>query len=126
MDKSVKISKSVDQEKQLTIFVVDGKPSFENIEHVIKPLYEEHPTRNLLWDLRNTRLENWTSNDFEDIADFVKQHAEVRAGGKTAFVVSSELEYGLFRMLDTFGEIKNVPISRKVFHSMDEAVHWLE
>ena len=120
------IKSSVDHAKQLTIFKVVGKPSFENIKELIKPFYEKHPTRNLLWDLRNDRLESWSSENLEAIADYVRQHGDVRAGGKTAFVVSNELGYGLFRMLESFGDIRMVPIDRKVFRSMDEADHWFE
>ena len=120
------ITRSVDQEKQLTIFMVDGKPSFENIREAIKPFYDQHPTKNLLWDLRNAKLDDWSSANLEAIADYVKQHGEVRAEGKTAFVVSNDLEYGLFRMMESFGDIKEVPISTRVLRSMDESVRWIE
>jgi hypothetical protein len=120
------ITRSVDQEKQLTIFIVVGKPSFEETLEVLKPFYEKHPTKNLLWDFRNASFETLSSKNLEAIADYVKQHGEVRAGGKTAFVVSKDLEYGLFRMIETFGEIRKIPIYTEVFRSMDEAVHWLE
>ncbi len=103
------ITRSVDQEKQLTIFKVVGKPSFEKLREVIKPFYEKHPTKNLLWDFRNASFETLSSKNLESFADYVKQHGEVRAGGKTAFVVSKDLEYGIFRMTETFSEIRKIP-----------------
>jgi hypothetical protein len=126
MDKPMIITRSVDQEKQLTNFMAVGKTSFEKLMEVIKPFYEKHPTKDLLWDLRNASFKTFSSKKLEAIADYVKQHGEVRAGGKTAFVVSKNLAYGLFRMIETFGEIRKIPIYTKVFRSMDEAVHWLE
>jgi hypothetical protein len=71
-------------------------------------------------------LEAISSKNFEALADYVEQHGEVRAGGKTAFVVSGDLEYGISRMIKSSTEIRDIPLDSMGFRSMKKAVHWLE
>jgi len=120
------ITRSVQQEKQLAIFTVSGTPSFEELMEVLKHFYEKHPTRDLLWDLRNGTIESLYYDELDTLSDYVQQSGEVRAGGKTAFVVSRGLDYGVIKMIGTFMEIKNIPIQTMRFHSMEKAVQWLE
>ena len=47
------ITRSFDQEKQLTVLTVDGDPSFDDFMTTLRSIYEKYPTKNLLWDFRN-------------------------------------------------------------------------
>jgi ASC-1-like (ASCH) protein len=116
----------VAHDKQLTIHTATGAPSFEEGMEVFKSFYEKHPTKNLLWDLRSASLHRLSSKDLEAFVDYAKRHSEVRAGGKTAFVVSTDLEFGMLRMVDVFSEFAKIPFNILTFHSMDEAMQWFE
>jgi len=120
------ITTQIDHDKQLTIHTATGEPSFEEGMEAFKLFYEGHPTKNLLWDLRNASLHLLSSENLEAFVDYAKRHSDLRAGGKTAFVVSKDLEFGLLRMVDAFSEIAKIPFYLMTFRSMDEAVRWLE
>ncbi|MEJ2657590.1 MAG: hypothetical protein P8012_10390 [Desulfobacterales bacterium] len=120
------ITTKTDHEKQLTIHTVSGDPFFEEGMEVFKAFYEKHPTKNLLWDLRNASLHNLSSKDLEAYVDYSKRHSEARTGGKTAFVVSKDLEFGMLRMVDAFSEFAKIPFKIMTFRSIDEAFQWLE
>ena len=121
------ITRSVDQEKQLTVLTVDGEPSFDDFMTTLRSIYEKYPTKNLLWDFRNvTSSESLFTNDFEFFVDWTKERGEVRRGGKTAWVFSRSVNYGMGRMTLAFSEIEQLPLEIKVFYSMEEATQWLE
>ena len=115
----------VDNDKHLTTHTVIGELSFEEIMTTHKQFWEGQPTRNVLWDLSMGSMALLSSGDLERIADYANLHSEKRAGGKTAVVVSRDLEYGLSRVLDTLRDIRKVPLQLEVFRSMEEAYQWL-
>jgi hypothetical protein len=120
------MTRSVDQEKQLTVFTAVGDLSFDRMMSAIEPFYKEHPTKNVLWDFRKASLKPLSSQDIENIVNWVKEHAEIRKGGKTVWVVSETADYGMIRMMSIHGELGEVPFGLNVFYSMEEAIQWLE
>ncbi len=66
------------------------------------------------------------SGDLERIADYAMLHSEKRAGGKSAIIVSRDLEYGLSRVLDTLSDIRKVTVQLEIFRSVEEANQWLD
>ena len=120
------ITRSVDQEKQLTTFTAVGELSFDKIMATVRPFCEKQPTKNLLWDFRNAALKSLSSKDIENVVDYVKHHSEVRKDGKTAWVVSKTVDYGSFRMMETFGEVRQMSIDTKVCYCVNEATQWLD
>jgi len=120
------ISRSANPEKELTTLVVSGELSKQKWLEAHRSIYEGHPTKNLLWDFRNADFRRITSEDVGFMADYVQEHGHLRAGGKTAWVVSNALEFGMLRMAEAFGEIRKLPFEIKLFRSMDEAIQWLD
>ena len=114
-----------DQEKQLTVFTVTGTPSFDEGMAVFKQFYEGKTTHNTLWDFRDASLVLVSSEQTEMMLDFIKQHSEKRAGGKTAIVAPADLEYGISRMAEMMSEIKYLSIKVKPFRSYEEAIEWV-
>ena len=119
------IKTSVDNDKQLSTHTVLGEVSFEDGMTTLKQFWENRPTMNVLWDYRKGSLARVSSVDLERMVDYVTVHSEKRAGGKTAIVVSRDLEYGLLRVLGTLREIRKIPLQSEVFRSMEEAIEWL-
>jgi len=120
------ITTSVDNDKQLTTHTVIGEVSFEEGMTTLKQFWEDRPTMNVLWDYRKGSLARVSSVDLERMVDYVTVHSEKRAGGKTAIVVSRDLESGLSRVLDTLRDIRRVPFQLQVFRSMEKANQWLD
>jgi hypothetical protein len=118
------VTTSVDNDMQLTIHTVTGEASFEEGMTTLKQFFEVRPTKYVLWDFRKGSLAHVSYKDTEAMMDYIKHHSEKRSGGKTAFVVSRDLEYGLSRMAQTLAEIKNLSIQMEIFRSFKEAIRW--
>lgn len=119
------VKTEVDHEKQLTVKTVTGNPSFEESMTAFRQFYEGNLTKKVLWDFRKASLYRISSNHIEIILDYIRQHAEKRDGGKTAILISKDLEYGMSRMIQSLIELKGIPIETEIFRSIKEAVHWL-
>jgi len=124
------ITSQVDPIKNLTIYTLNGDLALDEILNAIQSFWEAHElTLNVLWDARRAKLTRLKSSDIERIAELIGRYThrfEERRGGKTAVVASSDLQYGLSRILGTFYEIKDFPTQFQTFRQMDEAIQWLE
>lgn len=115
----------VERENQLTIFKVTGDATFEEGLAANKQFYAGNPTKNVIWNFSKARLHKITNSQFQKIVDSVKHLTGKREGGKTAFVVSRDLEFAISRMMEVFTEMNNSPLQTQVFKSMDGAIQWL-
>jgi hypothetical protein len=124
------ITSQVDKTKNLVIYILTGELTLDDIQSTIKSFWESHElTLNALWDARRAELTNLKSSDMESITAFIGQYThrfEERKGGKSAVVASSDLQYGLSRILGTLYEIKDFPTKLQTFRQMDEAMEWLD
>ena len=124
------ITSQVDKSKNLTIYTLTGELTIDEIHEAVKSFWEAHElTLNALWDARRAKLTNLESSDMESITAFIGQYThrfEERKGGKSAVVASSDLQYGLSRILGTLYEIKDFPTKLQTFRQMDEAMEWLD
>ena len=119
------ITTSVDSDKQLTTHTVIGEASFEEGMTTLKQFWEGQPTMNVLWDFRKASLARVSSEETEAIMNYIKRHSEKRSGGKTALVVSGDLEYGLSRMSQMLADLHSISLQMEVFRSFKEAIQWL-
>ena len=120
------VKTSADHDKQLTIHTVTGEPSFEEGMAAFKQFWEGKPTQNVLWDFRKASLTRLSSKETEAMIDYIRQHAKKRAGGKTAILVSKDLEYGISRMAQTLTEIKKFSFKVEIFRSIEIAIQWFD
>jgi len=124
------ITSQVDKTKELIIYTLTEELTLGEIQSTIKSFWEAHELMlNALWDARSAKLTNLKSSDMETVAAIVGQYAhrfEERKAGKTAVVASSDLQYGLSRILGTFYEIEDFPTQLKIFREMEEALGWLD
>lgn len=122
----VQINKTLEREKDLTIISVSGLFSIDQIIAVVDQYYASEITQNLIYDLSRADMSSLKAHDFKRIISHARQYMHLRKGGKTAFVLGSDLDFGLARMYETYSELKNHPIPQAVFKSLDQAMHWLE
>ena len=121
------ITIQTDQSKQLTIHTLDaGETTFEEVAAAVKTLYEEAPTKNVLWDASNGSVANLTKEHIEKLASFSPRFGNLRKGGKTALYSPGDEAFGLSRMFEIIGNLRDVPIQIKVFRDRSEAIKWLE
>ncbi len=123
------ITSKVDKIKNLTIFTLTGELTIDKILGALKSFWEAHElTLNTLWDARNAVVTNLKSSEIENIAGLIGQYRnrfEERKDGKAAIVATTDLQYGLSRILGTFYEREDVPIKLQPFRTMEEAIKWL-
>jgi hypothetical protein len=119
------IDTSIDINRQLTIHTVKGELPFDEIVRKIKAYYESGSTKFILWDLTDAILTNITANQVEALVVLTRQYSNLRKGGKTALVVSSDFGFGMGRMYDTHHDIRDSDIPHKTFRNKELALKWI-
>jgi len=124
------ITSQIDKTRNLIIYTLTEELTLDDIQSTIKAFWEAHElTLNTLWDARRAKLTHLKSSDMENITALIGQYShrfEDREGGKSAVVASSDLQYGLSRILGTLYDIEDFPTQLKIFRIKDEAVEWLD
>jgi len=120
------IQKKIIKNKNLTIFKVAGKFTSDEIISVFNEFYNSKYTLNILWDLSESDFSELDTDHLRRIISAAKNYAHLRVGGKTALFTTLPLGFGLARMYESLSEANQVPISNRVFRSIDEAMAWLE
>ncbi|MBN1904550.1 MAG: hypothetical protein JW927_05575 [Deltaproteobacteria bacterium] len=120
------IEKEVIGDKAVTVFKVKGKMLFDQVIDEITQFYEKGLTQNTVWDFTGADGGHITSDEIQKIAFHAKGFGHLRENGKTAFVISSSLAYGLGRMYDSLAQVFNHPVRHGIFRSFDDAILWVQ
>jgi|SRR5215472_15497610 len=119
------ITRTIEQEKDLTVFtVVDDIDAKQVLSEVLAFLTGE-PTHCVLWDIRAGSLTRVTPAGLRMIAERATELAHRRSGGRTAIVCSTDVDYGLSRMFQTFAELLQAPVEFTVSRDVTGAREWL-
>jgi hypothetical protein len=113
-------------EKNLVHRELNGRVSaaevIESIDSVVNHP-DFRPGMQSLNDLRE--VENTADADYVmRVAQAMVSHTDRLASAKIAVVVSTELIYGMLRMLQSY--ISETPLEVMLFKDLDEAVDWLD
>ena len=120
------ISAHIDNSRQVTIFTAVGAITFSDVMAALESYYNDAPTPNIIWDFRDARPgEVILPRKLKEIASFAQQRPRMRTGGKTAFVASQDLVFGILKMYEGFAARAELAHSVKTFRSMEEALTWL-
>ena len=119
------ISKEVFPDEEKTVLKVTGKVTSDQIIDEITRIYEKQVTKNFIWDFSNAFGKDLTGNDLQKIITHTKEFGHMRENGKTAFIISTSLGYGLGRMYDSLAQVAEHPVRHGVFRSYDEADAWI-
>ncbi|HUL29981.1 MAG TPA: hypothetical protein VLZ03_05950 [Thermodesulfobacteriota bacterium] len=114
-----------DQERNLTVHVVTGPVSEQEMYGTLEEFYKREPTALLLWDLSKADLSWVTPNMLQRFVRKAVKLGARRRGGRTAVVAPEDLQYGLGRMTEAFVESESAPFSFHVFRSRQDALSWL-
>ncbi|BBO74755.1 hypothetical protein DSCW_21720 [Desulfosarcina widdelii] len=117
----ITIDKALDQ----TTIRFSGRIIASDIIDALQSFYQTEITTKILWDFLEGDFTDLPSSDLTIIIDAAKSLSDMRPGGKSAFVGSSDLLYGLARMYASLAEVKRHPIANRAFRSNKEALAWL-
>ncbi len=117
----------VDESRELIVLYCTGNLSKDNLESALTDHYQENPGRKTLWDLRQARL-NLTGPETEELARSITplatENEHLHPGGKTAYLVSTDLDFGLARMYQSYSA--ESPAVLHIFRKWEEAISWLD
>ena len=122
---SMPISTKIDLEADFTEHIATGELRDDEMFAAQKDFYENGPTRLQLWNMSGCVVTGVTIGGMRTFIESAARHGKVRQSGKTAVIVSSQLQYGLARMAEAFGEFANIPFAFRVFKDREDAVDWL-
>ena len=114
-----------DPDRDLTILVVSGPVTLDEMITTLDDFYAKGATRLTLWDMSQSDLSTVTP---DDILRFIQKAAELgveRNDGRTAVFVKDDLQYGLGRMAETFATFENLGYSLSLFRAREDALAWL-
>jgi len=114
-----------DRLNDLTVFTVHGDLCSDELIHHIKDFYAGNPTKLVLWDGTDGSQGNIATRELKKVFDEMIRYSVKRKNGKTAFVAGFDVDYGIGRMYEAYGECEHVPVAYRVFRSTEEALQWL-
>lgn len=109
------------EDGRITEFRGTGASDFTELTSTIRDFYGEIGPA-LLWDLREGTIASLTTDELRTVSRLA---SERRSDGSTAYVVGTDVDYGMLRMYEVISEIQGVTQQRKVFRERAHAVAWL-
>jgi hypothetical protein len=111
---------------ELTVHVVSGSVTTEEVRDAAVVFLQEAPTRLSFWDFTNADFSGTQVSDLVTLFDALVPYTHRRRGGKTALLFNSTEGYGLGRLGEALAEIRSFPFEFKAFSDRKEARLWLE
>jgi hypothetical protein len=108
-----------------TLIVATGKIKIDEILEKMETVYidELGPTFYILWDLSDAIVEYISDQDYDKIAQYIREKGTKRLGGKTALYTPEKEQYKIaLRQIELAGEL---PINMKAFRYYHDAAVWL-
>jgi hypothetical protein len=111
---------------ELTVHVVIGRVTVEEIVEAAVGFIEGAPTRLSLWDLCQADFAGLSTPEVRSIFNLIAPYKDKRRGGKAALLFASTEGYGLGRMGEAMAEMGGFPFEVRAFPDRREAMLWLE
>lgn len=114
-------------EDSLLILTASGDLTSDEIIATVRQHYTSGKVKDVIWDLTNASLQLISRSGFEAIAGVAKEAVDSggRISGKTAYIGTSDVNFGLLRMYTAIAEITGVEVKYYVFKSHLEARKWI-
>ena len=120
------ITKKTVKDLDLTIYSIVGDFNIKTMQDLLDQFYQSQCTANLALDFSKAKAPHISRDEIDEILAHAKKYSHLRNPGKTAFIVSSDINFGIGRMYGIIAEISNNLISHNVFRSYKEAIEWFE
>ncbi|BHH81919.1 hypothetical protein [Desulforhopalus sp. 52FAK] len=112
----------------ILIATVESPATMEMFKQTINEIIssiEYPPDVSTIWDLRKLDFDSIDSNFVKGVIAIRKDIDISRGNVKIAYVVSSDLSFGMTRMYQIFSEIEGLAQSIQIFRNLDDAKKWL-
>jgi len=120
------IERHTDPSNTLTILTATGELTPDDFMEIVTAFKEDPPALNILWDFREAYpADSFRSGNTMEIAALSKSAIGSRRDGKTAYLATSELVFGMCRMFTTQLDVRGALHKTMVFDEMDKALKWL-
>lgn len=106
---------------------ITGELKFEYFDKFYTDLIKNEnweKDKHVLWDLRQCNFDSLNSFNLESISYMISRHEPERGKGKSAIVVTRNVDYGIARMFELINE-NRFKFNFMIFKAMDEAIQWL-
>jgi len=107
------------------VFRATGTMSYDELLETIETCYPL-VTRHMLWDFRDCDLTGITSNQFMMLPAIASSFMVNRKGGKSAYVSSDTVNYGLLSAYVVIAVVQGTTYSYNVFTTFEAALEWLQ
>lgn len=114
-----------DPQRQLTIITLKGAVMAAEITKTILAHNKDQVTSRILWDFSQATLETLKPGDVQGFVTTASLFTQMRKGGKTAVVVSTDLGFGMARIYDSLQEADQSIVSHMTFRDKESALKWL-
>ena len=113
----------IDYQLDLTVHTVSGNLTSQELLDKLETYYQGRPTQLILWDFMNATWSGITADELQELMRKAKKYS--RKGGKTALVFSADIDFGIGRMVETYGELERYDYEFSSFRDMRDAEKWL-
>jgi hypothetical protein len=123
----MKITGTIDRERDLTIYRACGVLVWDEIRSIVQDQESGYLTTNTLWDLADVDISHLTIENVKEMIVLSKK-ITCRQGGKTAIVMSTESDYSFLKQYELLAESSenSLPVKTKIFRSRAKALDWIE
>jgi hypothetical protein len=109
---------------RIAIHIPDSTEDLKTIIIYISENIDLWKDKNTLWDVRALNFKEISSEALKSFTEKIQSVTRIREGLKTAFVVDSDLAFGMMRMLQLLYTEKT-HIIVEIFKDRNEALKWL-
>jgi uncharacterized protein with PIN domain len=123
----MKFETHIEPENNLRFHRISERVSFDELHDTLRNIYEDKnfdKTLNSLWDLSEADISDLTSDEVEQIANFVAQNWGKIPGTKAALIVNTDFSYGMARLYEILLDSRTSNTIR-VFRDERSAREWL-
>ena len=120
------IKTKIHEDIDLTIHKITGALTVEEACDELDRYYAAGRfTMRILWELTGADISSWQREHITRLIYKVKEYSHLREGGKTALVLSRDLDFGISRMYQAYAAGERLEFEIEVFRDMEKAKEWL-
>jgi len=124
--KSMQVEVSIDRGLNLAVIRITGNLLLGEVTRHAMAFVERPdvvPGMPAIFDLREADFSSFGATDSRSLAEVNRRLATRRGSARVAFLVQSDLGYGVLRMHEVLGQSPNLQV--RVFRDLMEAQHWV-
>ena len=114
------------QASELTLFLVSGDLTADDLIAAIETHYGANPTSISVWDLTHADLSDLDMQALVRVSDCAREYSQQRRNPRTLFVVRLEQETYLIKLYKEISAMRGSPTSYEHCYTLADAYHRLD